>query len=108
MGPAAALRRIGYLLERRGAPLYRSRAFRRAAEAIDALGMEELTLRVQAGTLREVRGIGETTAGVVEEALAGQVPSYLAKLESEAALLPPSPGAELRARLRGDCHAHTE
>jgi putative hydrolase len=108
LGPAAALRRIAYLLERRGAPLYRSRAFRRAAEAVDSLGLEEVRLRLQAGTLREIRGIGETTAEVVEEALGGQMPSYLAKLESQAAELPPSPGAELRARLRGDCHAHTE
>jgi putative hydrolase len=105
--PVVALQRIAYLLERRREPSYRSRAFRRAAESARSLGVEELQRRFQAGTLRKIRGIGEITGQVIEEALAGQWPSYLAKLESEAAAAPPSPGAELLASLRGDCHAHT-
>jgi hypothetical protein len=48
----------------------------------------------------------EHTIGTREEWQAAR--AELAKLEAEAAALPPSPGAELRARLRGDCHAHTE
>src|SRR5690242_7955993 len=82
--PIAALRRIAYLLERRGAPLYRSRAFRRAADALSALDPGDVRRRFEEGSLRDVRGIGEITGQVVGEALAGLVPEYLAKLEKEA------------------------
>lgn len=43
------------------------------------------------------------------EALAGQVPGYLRKLEDEAAKRPATRGGEgLRALLRGDCHLHSD
>ena len=44
MGPAAALRRIAYLLEREGAATYKVRAFRQAAAAADELGPGRLEL----------------------------------------------------------------
>jgi putative hydrolase len=105
--PITALHRIGYLLERQRAPLYRSRAFRRAAERVRALGEAEVRRRIQEGMLLETPDIGPTTAQAIVEALDGNSPSYLLKLESAAAARPPSPTTELRQKLVGDCHAHT-
>jgi putative hydrolase len=58
-----ALRQIAFELERAGAPTYRVRAFRRAAEMLGGLGPGDLERRAGAGTLEEaLRGIGAATA----------------------------------------------
>lgn len=107
MDPVAALHRIGYLLERQRAPLYRSRAFRRAAERVRALGEAEVRRRIDEGSILDTPDIGPATAQAIVEALDGSTPSYLVKLETAAAGQPSSPAADLRRLLRGDCHAHT-
>jgi putative hydrolase len=106
--PIAALHRIGYLLERQRAPLYRSRAFRRAAERVRALGEEEVRRRIEQGTFLATPDIGPTTAEAIVEALDGNTPSYLIKLETAAAAQPASAAGDLRKRLCGDCHTHTD
>jgi putative hydrolase len=106
MDPVATLRHIAFLLERDLAPTYRVRAFRTAAEVIAALPATEVERRAEAGTLTALKGIGDTTAGVIEAAVRGETPAYLADLESAVAA-PTSVGATLRAALRGDLHAHT-
>ena len=103
--PVWALRQIAFQLERSGAPTYRVRAFRRAAEVVGGLGPGELAGRLAAGTLRELPGIGEVTAQVIAQAAAGQEPEYLARLLDGG---PPAPPSALRAALRGDCHAHSD
>ena len=100
-----ALRAIAFQLERAGAPTYRVRAFRRAAQVVAALPAGELGRRIRDGTLEALPGIGKVTAEVVTQASAGLQPDYLARLLAEA---PPAEPTALRAALRGDCHTHSD
>jgi putative hydrolase len=107
-GPVAALRRIAFLLERSRAETYKVKAFRAAAATILPLGAEEVATRVREGTLRELPGVGASTAEVIEAALEGRTPDRLARLEQEAGGRLVDGGDDLRAALRGDLHSHSD
>src|SRR6476659_10755005 len=77
LDPVAALRRIAFLLERRLADSYRIKAYRGAAATLLTVDADEIRARAEAGTLRQLPGVGAKTAGIVEECLAGGVPGYL-------------------------------
>jgi putative hydrolase len=107
MDPVEALERIATLLERERAGRYKEEAFRKAADAIRGRPLDELRELAAQGRLGDLPGIGSSTARVVDQALAGEVPEYLARLEAEAA--PDSgPGAPIRAALQGDLHLHSD
>jgi putative hydrolase len=106
-GPVAALRRIAFLLERSRAETYKVKAFRAAADTVLPLG-DEVADRVRQGTLRELPGIGASTAEVIEAAVEGRTPPRLAKLEREVGGPLVQGGEEVRARLRGDLHSHSD
>ena len=61
--PVAALRRIAFLLERRLADSYRIKAYRGAAATLLSVDTAEVRERAQAGTLRQLPGVGAKTAG---------------------------------------------
>ncbi len=102
MNPHDALTEIATLLERERSSRYKSKAFRAAADAIAGLTDEQLR---DAASLRRRKGIGDSTFGVIQEALAGGVPAYLADLRERAGV---QVASTLRGQLRGDLHSHSD
>ena len=102
MDPVDALLEIASLLERERASRYRAKAFRQAAQILQDLPDEVTSDPTR---LRASKGIGESTFAVIRQAQAGEVPDYLVELRGD---VEPERQSELRAKLRGDLHAHTD
>jgi putative hydrolase len=102
MDPVAALLEIATLLERERASRYRAKAFRKAAATYESLPLD---VRDDPNRLRASDGIGASTFDVIRQAQNGEVPDYLVTLRGE---VEPERASELRSRLRGDLHSHTE
>jgi putative hydrolase len=108
MTPVEALERIAELLMRGRAPTYRVQAFRRAAREVRRVHDDELRRLAATARLTDIPGVGEKTATVIAEALAGETPQYLTRLLGDL----PAPGSDageaLRSELRGDLHSHSD
>lgn len=92
---AAALQEIGMLLRLKRKDQYRSRAYSRAAQAVAATDGDFSTL-IREKRLTEIKGIGESLAGVIGDLYSTGHSSVLEKLRSE---LPE--GALTLSKIRG-------
>ena len=111
VGPYDALRRTAFVLERSRQHSRRVEAFRGAAKVVREVGDEEIAARVAGGTLTELPGVGKSTAGVIEQAVAGELPSYLARQQEDEGgpLVDLDEGAAaLVEAVVGDCHTHSD
>jgi putative hydrolase len=107
MRPTDALDEIAYLLERDLASPFKTKAFRSALVAIAPLSDDEIAARVADGSLKRTKSIGSTTCTVIEQAVDGDVPDYLAELRERIGGPVTDAGHELRAKLKGDLHSHS-
>jgi putative hydrolase len=107
MTPEQALLRVIHCLDRSLASPFKTKAFVRALDVVRSTDPIELAERARDDRLTELDGIGDATAGVITEALAGLVPAYLATIEAESQVELTADGAAYRAALRGDCHLHS-
>jgi putative hydrolase len=106
-----ALRQIAFRLERTRASTYRVQAFRTAADVVARMDPKILKARTRAGALHEITGIGEVTGTAIAEAVRGEVPSYLRRLEAEQTgplVDLDRDGQALLATLQGDLHSHSD
>ncbi|MBV9486565.1 MAG: PHP domain-containing protein [Frankiaceae bacterium] len=100
------MREIAYLLERTAAATPKVKAFRNAANVVEAMDARELEERVESRTLTKISGIGDSTATAITESLAGKRPSYFDKVEAD--LPPEAPPTKMQQALRGDLHMHSD
>jgi putative hydrolase len=108
VNPVEALREIASLLERSREPVFKARAFRRAAKAIGEMPTEELERLAERDQLESIPDVGKATATVIRQALADQVPAYLQELQGRLKHVGSDAGNALREQLRGDLHLHSD
>ncbi len=107
MTPEAALLRVIHCLDRSRASGYKVKAFVRALDVVRTTDGAALAERAAAKPLTDLAGIGDSTAGVIADALAGGVPQYLIELEASSQVNVSERAQPYVDALRGDCHLHS-
>ncbi|HAP77924.1 MAG TPA: PHP domain-containing protein [Acidimicrobiaceae bacterium] len=107
MTPVEALERVVHCLDRAHDTGFKAKAFVRALDVAKAVLPEELAERATAGTLTDLDGIGDSSAKVIQQALAGGDVAYLADLEQKTQVPLTEAGAVYRQALKGDLHMHS-
>ena len=106
--PVEDLQRVAFLMERRLDPTAKVRAFRNAAATLLQLPRAEYERHAAEGSWTELPGIGASTAAVITQSLDDALPERLRDLEAQPVEQGSAAAQELRARLRGDCHTHSD
>ena len=86
---------------------FKAKAFVRAAEVVKSLPAGEIEERAKNNTLKQLDGIGDSSAKVILEALRDDT-TYLDKLDRETKVSITPEGQKFRDALRGDCHLHSK
>ncbi len=107
MTPVAALERVVHCLDRSHDTGFKTKAFVRPSTWCAAAARGRRVGRAAAAdTLTELDGIGDSSARVIEEAIAG-ANTYLAELEARTQVPITEAGRRYREALRGDLHMHS-
>lgn len=104
--PIEALERVAYLQDRGLMPSQKTAAFLNAAAVLRDLPDGELARRIDDASLTELAGIGKSTAQVIGQAAAGDVPERITRLEATTRI-PLGPGVDIRDAIKGDLHSHS-
>jgi len=107
MTPVEALERVVHCLDRAHDTGFKAKAFVRALDVAKATPPEELEQRAATGTLTDLDGIGDSSAKVIQQALAGGDVAYLTDLEQKTQVPLTEEGAVYRQALKGDLHMHS-
>jgi putative hydrolase len=105
--PSEALERVVHYLDRAHETGFKAKAFVRAAEVVRSLPEGEIEERAKNNTLKQLDGIGDSSAKVILEALRGDT-AYLDKMDRETKVKITPEGQKFRDALRGDCHLHSK
>jgi putative hydrolase len=104
--PVEALERVVHYLDRAHETGFKTKAFVRALDVVRSTSPDEIAERAANNTLKQLDGIGDSSARIIKEALAGDT-SYLEKLDRETKVPLTREGQVYRDALRGDCHLHS-
>ena len=107
MTPEQALLRVIHCLDRVHEIGFKTKAFVRALDVVRTTDPVELAERARDERLTELDGIGDSTAAVITEALAGVDARLPHQARSRDGGAITARGAEYRDALRGDCHLHS-
>jgi putative hydrolase len=105
--PVEALERVVHCLDRAHEGGFKTKAFVRALDVARTIPADELVDRVANDTLTDLEGIGDSSATVIRQALAGGDVQYVTDLEATTQVPITPAGAVYRTALRGDLHLHS-